>query len=72
MVDLYALVGPFNNRLMPLIGNLEVAISKQLLGIKMRGSLMDPKCIREPVPLVVEPIKGMMNFIRGRNGEASQ
>ena len=68
MVDFFALPGPLNARMLPLIGNLEAAISKQIVVIKMRGSLMDPKCFSEPVPIVLEPLKGMMNWIRNRNG----
>ncbi len=68
MVDFFALPGPLNTRMLPVIGNLEAAISKQIVVIKMRGSLMDPKCFSEPVPIILEPLKGMMNWIRNRNG----
>jgi hypothetical protein len=68
MVDCFALPGPLNARFLPVIGNLEAAISKQIVVIKMRGSLMDPKCFSEPVPVVLEPLKGMMNWVRNRNG----
>ena len=65
-VDFYALPGPLNSRVLPMLGNIEAALSRQLLKIKMRGSLSDPKCDREPVPAVVEPAKEFWNRVRGR------
>ena len=67
-VDFYALIGPFNSRMLPLLGNLEAFISQKILKITMRGSLSDPKCDREAVPGVVEPIKEFLNRVRGRSG----
>jgi hypothetical protein len=68
-IDFYALAGPFNARMLPVLENMEAAISKQILKIKMRGSLLDPVCSGEPVPVVVEPIKEFLKALRGRNGE---
>ncbi|HEV8058448.1 MAG TPA: AsmA-like C-terminal region-containing protein [Gemmataceae bacterium] len=65
MVDFYALIGPFNSRMLPVLGSMEAFISKRILKIKMRGSLQDVECDREAVPGVVEPVKEFLNRIRG-------
>ena len=70
-VDFYALPGPLNSRMLPVLGNVEAALSRQLLKIKMRGSLSDPECTREPVPGVVDPMKEFWNRVRGRIGGMS-
>jgi hypothetical protein len=68
-IDFYALVGLFNARMLPVLENLESFISKRIMKIKMRGSLLKPECSSEPVPGVVEPIKDFLNALRGRGGE---
>jgi hypothetical protein len=42
------------------------AISEQLLKIKMRGQLGDPKFSREPVPALVEPVRELLERVAGR------
>ncbi len=65
MVDFYALIGPFNSRMLPVLGSMEAFISKRILKIKMRGSLQNVECDREAVPGVVEPVKEFLGRLRG-------
>jgi hypothetical protein len=50
----------------PLLDRIPPAISKQLLKIKMRGDVGNVKCIREPVPVVVEGLKDLFERMAGR------
>jgi hypothetical protein len=47
------------------------AISDQLLKIKMRGQLGDITCTKEPVPVLVDPFRKLLNGFRGEDDPGS-
>jgi hypothetical protein len=65
-LDFYAVWGRTVELLPPLIKEIPPAISRQLLKIQMRGDLDHVVVTKEPVPLVVEPIKKWLETLRGR------
>jgi hypothetical protein len=65
-LDFYAVWGRVVQMLPPVLDKIPPAISKQLLKIKMRGKIGDVHCIREPVPVVVEPLHDLFQKMAGR------
>lgn len=55
----------------PLIDRIPVEISKQLMCIRIVGALGDPKVQKEPVPILVEPIKELWRTMAGRRKKAA-
>jgi hypothetical protein len=45
----------------PAVKAVPQEISNQLLKIEVRGTIGDYKCTKVPVPLVVDPVKKMLN-----------
>jgi hypothetical protein len=65
-LDFYAVWGRVVQMLPPVLDKIPPAVSKQLLKIKMRGRVGDVRCIREPLPLVVEPFAELLKRMAGR------
>jgi hypothetical protein len=63
-LDFYAVWGRVVQMLPPLLGKIPPVISKQLLKVKMRGSIGDVRFEKEPVPNVVEPVKRLLERLR--------
>jgi hypothetical protein len=63
-LDLNADWARFAQVLPPGIKQIPPAISNQLLRIKMRGSMTDPKFQKDYVPLVTDPVKKVWNEMR--------
>lgn len=67
-LDFYAVWARVMQFLPPLIKDIPPAISQGLLKIKVRGRIGDVKFTKEPVPILVEPLKGLLNAMSGRGG----
>src|SRR5262249_55432177 len=65
-LDLYAVWGRVMQLLPSVIKDVPPWISKQLLKIKVRGRVSDPKFDKEPVPILVEPLKNLLERLAGR------
>jgi hypothetical protein len=59
-MDFYAVWARVTQMLPPLIKDLPHDVSKYLLKIHMQGRLGDVRFTREPVPILVDPIKGLL------------
>ena len=64
-LDFYAAWARITQLLPPLIKDIQ-DLSKYLLKIQMRGRLTEPKFHKEPVPVLVEPLKGLLERMAGR------
>ena len=64
-LDFYAVWAKAMQMLPPIINEIPPAISQHLLKIKMRGRLGDVQCTKEPVPVLVEPLKGLLERLSG-------
>jgi len=53
----------------PVIDKIPPLISKQFLKIKVRGDFGKPDISKEPVPIVVEPLKVLMKYVNGDRSE---
>jgi hypothetical protein len=56
----------------PLIDKIPPAVSKQLMKIRVQGSLGDVQVKREPVPLLVEPLKELWRKVGDRMKNATE
>jgi hypothetical protein len=54
--------------LSPLLSKIPLTISKQLFKIKVQGRLGDIKFKREPVPVLVEPLKELVDHMKRVEG----
>jgi hypothetical protein len=72
-LDFFAIWGRVIQMLPPLIKELPQDVSKHLLKIKMRGRFNDVHFTKEPVPVLVEPLKGFLEKLAGlRRGGATK
>jgi hypothetical protein len=69
-LDFYAVWGRIKSLLPPIFREIPPALGQQLLKIKMRGSVSDPKITKEPVPALVEPLEKLLKRVADRAGEA--
>jgi hypothetical protein len=65
-LDFYAVWARIVQILPPLVKEMPPALSKHLLKIKMRGRIGDVKLTKEPVPVLVEPVKELVERIRAK------
>lgn len=65
-LDFYAVWARVVQMLPPIIKEIPPAISQNLLKIKMRGKLGDTRCTKEPVPVLVEPVKELLDRMAGK------
>ncbi|GIW80646.1 MAG: hypothetical protein KatS3mg105_2453 [Gemmatales bacterium] len=65
-LEFYAVWTRFMQLLPPLIKEIPPALSKYLLKIKAQGSIHDVKFTKEPVPGLVEPLKGFLERLPRR------
>ena len=71
-LDFYAVWARVVQFLPPLIKDIPPYISQQLLKIKMRGAMNDVRLTKEPVPVLVEPLKDLLERIGGRDSTANR
>jgi hypothetical protein len=64
-MDFYAVWGRIMQGLPPVLRPLPSALSQQLLKIKMRGKIDDPRFAKEMVPIFVEPLEHLMKRMAG-------
>jgi hypothetical protein len=69
-LDFYAVWGRIKQLLPPIFRDIPPAVGQQLLKIKMRGSVSDPKITKEPVPALVEPMEKLVKRFAARAAEA--
>jgi hypothetical protein len=68
-LELYGLIWGRGMHLLPtLIDRIPPAISKQLMKIRVQGSLDQVKIQTEPVPILVEPVKELWQRMARREG----
>ena len=65
-LDFYAVWALALQMLPPIIKEIPEAFSKNLLKIEMRGSMGNVQCTKEPVPMLVDPVKGLLERMQGR------
>jgi hypothetical protein len=65
-LDFYAVWARVIQFLPPVIKDIPPYISQQLLKIKMRGRINDVHLTKEPVPVLVEPMKDLLDRMSGR------
>jgi hypothetical protein len=65
-LDFYAVWGRIVQMLPPLLNKIPPAVSKQLLKIQMRGRVGDVHYTNEPVPVLVEPLRELLDTLAGR------
>jgi hypothetical protein len=71
-LDFYAIWATVTQMLPPVIKEIPPTVSQYLLKIKMRGDLGHVQCIKEPVPVLVEPVRALLERLGGRrSGDAS-
>jgi hypothetical protein len=72
-VDLYAVwAARITQMLPPFIKELPHDVSKYLLRIQMRGQFGDVHFTKEPVPVLVEPLKSLLERMSGRTNSATK
>jgi hypothetical protein len=71
-LDFYAVWGRIVQMLPPVLNKVPPAISKQLLKIQMRGRVGDVRYTNEPVPVLVEPLKELLDKMGGRETRDKQ
>lgn len=71
-LDLYAIWGRIVQILPPIIKDIPPYVSRQLLKIKMRGRVGDVHFTKEPVPVLVDPLKGLLERVAGRQPGAER
>jgi hypothetical protein len=67
-MDFYAALARITQILPPILRELPHDLSKYLFKIQMRGKMGDVHFTKEPVPVLVEPIKGLLERMMGRRG----
>jgi len=75
-LEFYAVWARVMQALPPIINEIPKEVSKQFLKIKMHGDLgVKVETIREPVPILVEPLKELLQVMSGkkigRNSEST-
>lgn len=65
-LEFYAVWARIVQMLPPIIKDIPPAFSKHLLKIKMKGKFGDVRCTKEPVPVLIDPLKEMLEVIRRR------
>ncbi len=66
-LEFYAVWARVMQVLPPIINEIPKEVSKQFLKIKMQGTLgVKVDTIKEPVPILVEPLKELLNIMGGR------
>jgi hypothetical protein len=63
-LDFYSIMG-HSWPLPPVIDKIPPLISKQFLKIKVRGDFGKPQITKEPVPIIVEPLKVLFKYMDG-------
>ena len=71
-LDFYAVWGRIKQWLPPIFRDIPPALGQQLLKIKMRGSINDVHLTKEPVPVLVEPFKDLLDRMSGRSSAVSR
>lgn len=72
-LEFYAVWARAMQMLPPIINEIPPAVSQYLLKIKMRGRVGDVQCTKEPVPVLVEPVKALLERMSGgRDGPPSR
>jgi hypothetical protein len=71
-LDFYAVWGRIKQMLPPIFREIPPAVGQQLLKIKMRGSVSDPKITKEPVPALVEPMEKLIKRFAARAAQAKK
>jgi hypothetical protein len=69
-LDFYAVWGRIKQVLPPIFRDIPPALGQQLLKIKMRGTVNDPKITKEPVPGLIEPMENLVKRFTARAEEA--
>jgi hypothetical protein len=67
-LDFYAVWARILQYLPPIIKDIPPLVSQQLLKIKMRGRINDVHFTKEPVPVIVEPLRELLERLSGRGG----
>jgi hypothetical protein len=67
-MDLYAALARVTQMLPPILRELPHDVSKYLFKIQMRGKMGDVHFTKEPLPVLVDPIKGLLERMVGRRG----
>jgi hypothetical protein len=67
-LDFYAVWGRVVQMLPPLLSKIPPLISKQLLKIQMSGRIGAVRFTPEPVPILVEPLKDLLERLRKKRG----
>lgn len=65
-LEFYAVWARVVQMLPPIIKDIPPAFSKHLLKIKMKGRFGDVRCTKEPVPVLLDPIKEMLEVMSRR------
>jgi hypothetical protein len=71
-LDFYAVWGRIKQVLPPIFREIPPALGQQLLKIKMRGSVSDPKITKEPVPALVEPLEKLVKRFTARAADGDR
>jgi hypothetical protein len=71
-LDFYAVWARVIQMLPPVIKDIPQGISKHLLKIKMRGRIGNVEVHKEPVPVLVEPLKDLLQMMGGRGRAAAK
>jgi hypothetical protein len=66
-LDFYAIWASVIQMLPPVIKDIPPAVSQNLLKVKMRGDLGHVQCIKEPVPVLVEPVRALLQLLAKRS-----
>ncbi len=66
-MDFYAVWARVTQMLPPIIKDLPHDVSKHLLKIHAEGRLGDVRFTKEPVPILVDPLKGLLERMSGRS-----
>lgn len=71
-LDFYAVWARIVQMLPPIIKEIPPAFSKNLLKIKMRGKIGAVQCTNEPVPVLVEPLKELLEMMANRRSKMTK
>jgi hypothetical protein len=65
-LDFYTVFGRFLQVLPPVLSKIPPTMSQLFFKIKMTGKMGDVKIVKEPVPVLVEPLKELLERLRGQ------